>query len=218
MTTEPTTVDPATAERLARLQARRLRTTDSSPAHAPSTEQPRRRRSPASTSKIVSAGATATATLGLIALYGAAERRSAAAEELETAEDSASIDSPTTAPWMVTQAVAPASPTTTPTPPQIVVVVVDGSDAAIAAAIDAATGGAFIADTDIDLTSIHDMSAASPTSPAPTIPVTVAEPAPVATPAVVDLAVPAPPRPAPPPAPASAPAPAPAPQATSDGS
>ncbi len=184
-----------------------------------------RRRSPASTAKIVTVGASTTAVLGMMAGYGIADHAAAGKPVLLTADEAASIAIPGATVPVVAVPAATAPPDLT-APPQVIVVV-----------IDAATGQPISGDFDLSkLAAAPPDAAGTPTSsgqatgtptaanPAPVAAPTTA-PAPVAAPAAVDLAVPAPPPPpapapaaAPQPAAAPAPAAAPQPQATSSGS
>jgi hypothetical protein len=187
-----------------------------------------RRRSPASTAKIVTVGASTTAVLGMMAGYGIADHAAASKPILLAADEAP----PAATPGATVPAAAIPADTTPPTvtsPPQVIVVV-----------IDAATGRPISGDFDLSTLAATPPDAAGATTsgqPAGTSPATnaatapvaapapAATPAPVAAPATVDLAVPAPPPPpapapaaAPQPAAAPAPAAAPQPQATSSGS
>lgn len=170
----------------------------------------RPRGAPAGTAKIVTAGASATAMLGLIAVYGAVDRASASSDQPPTA-----IVDPVTVVPAATPIAAPA-----PSAPPVVIVMVD-----------AGTGEPLRvvphAETSIDPAVVESVAAVVDESPAPapaaapsdatSVPATpVPDPQPVQ-PTAIDLAVPAPPPPPPPSAAAPAPA-APAPAATSSGS
>jgi len=234
------------ADRLARLQARRSASGGGSATPAPASTEPnhpdvrvpttdsprgrasvgpsRRRRSPAATAKIVTIGASTTALLGLIAAYGYAEAR----PEGPQLVDAGATGSPTATD------VAPVAPAaeTTPPDPNIIVVLVDASTGERLASASAPTRDAAL-DQALAAASIGpgrnapapDDATPEPTSvvldeSAPTPDIVVADPAPVAAPTAVDVAVPVPPPPPAPPARAAAPPAAPAPtvQATSSGS
>ncbi len=204
------------AERLARLQARRLTgaTSDAAAAPAPAAAATRRR-SPARSAKVLTVGASTTAVLGMMAGYGIAESKAAQAPTLEpgTVDDlafAAATPIPTT--------LAPVAETTpTVAPPQVIVVVIDGATGQpIDRLAQAALDGEFTADSPGATTSgAADPGALTPAT-APAAP-------PPATPAPATAAAPAPQPvtvavPTPAPAPAPAPVPAPAPQAKSSGS
>ena len=212
-------------ERIARLQERRGRTSsraDGGAAAGPGDEpvpppsrsaSPGRRRKPATTAKVVTVGASATAVLGLIALYGTVDR--AAATPGPSSPAATGTDLPPVAP--VPNSSGPAAPVTPQ--PDIVVLVVDDEgairslDAPLAEAVGAAV-------RERAASSLADAPPAAPSpgggqdSPAGVEAPSTA-PVPVPVPVAVDLAVPAPSRP---PAAAPAPAPAPAPVARSGGS
>ncbi len=175
---------------------------------------PRRRRSPATTAKIVTVGASTTAVLGMMAGYGIAEQAAASKPVLLPA-DQLAAPAPAPATTIPAASTAPASSA----PPQVIVVVIDGATGQpVSGDLDLSALGLAPASGPSTTPAAHDPASPPPTDVAPQAP--AAAPAPVPAPAAVDLAVPAPPPPAPAPAAASAPAPAPAPQpeATSGGS
>ena len=198
MTTDDTSgVDPATAERLAKLRARRAAASTAAPADDPApatsthstTHSTARRRSPAAGAKIVTAGAAATATLGLIALYGAAERQADAAGEPDAATQQAL---PAVDPAVFGSAdEVPAASAATPAAPQIVVIVVDAGGGT--ATVEHAPAGSTI--DDVIAQAAHDAAAPAASADPVTPSTTLAELVPVPVPQTVDLAVPAPPRP-----------------------
>jgi hypothetical protein len=200
-----------------------------------------RRRSPASTARIVTVGASTTAVLGMMAGYGIADQ--AASGKPILLADGKAIAAPPLADAGTPIVPAAAPPTDAPqtVPPQVIVVVIDGAtgqqvsgdldlSTLAAAPPDAATATA-------DGTPVVPSTQAAPATPSsPASPEPAASPAPsahTATPATVaaQAEVPAP-APAAAPAPVAAPiavdlavpaappppAPAPAPQATSSGS
>jgi hypothetical protein len=192
-----TTTDPARqrAERLEQLRQRSARTS------------PRRSflRSPAVAAKIVTAGASTTAVLGMMAGFGIAERQTASADEAVGSATQQQMPSSDEATDAVVDAVLPPLESTVATaPPSGPMPTTPGAGAAVAVA--AADPAGTPAPT------------AQPTTAAPiaTTPI-AAPPQPVAAPVAVDLAVPPPPPPSPKPA-AQQSSSQPAPQATSSGS
>lgn len=160
-----------------------------------------RRRSPATTAKIVTVGASTTAMFGMIAGYGIAEGMAASKPTL------VADDRPPAPP----AAAAPSVPTITTAAPQVIVVIVDSATGKPVSPADPS------AIDPLDAPQTRATGASTPAASESTPPATAL--APVPAPQVVDLAVPVPPPPAPaaPPAPAT-PSPAPAPQASSGGS
>ncbi len=221
-----TDLDLQRAERLAALRHRRPGTprvesatatavdpSDPFGGSSGSAERDRRRRSPATTAKIVTVGASTTAVLGMMAGYGIADRVAASDPVVVPAGDVAlppAVAQPPTGPL----APPAAAPNVATTAPQVVVVMVDTATGALIA-----TGDASLLDdlqrataTPIDGTMPADTATPETTaSPTPTAPPAPSTLEPVTAPIAVDLAVPAPPPPRP--APAAAPTPAPAPQA-----
>lgn len=234
-TTEAPVLDADRAARLARLRERRASAeptaidvaepADTVPvppvvaASVTASAGPRaRRRSPARNAKIITAGASATAVLGMIAGYGFTDALTSAAGPSDPPSGT-----PVGTPGdEVTEPVPPASATVTPlapslaaAAPQVIVVVVDGATGRTLSTT-SGTG-----DVPIDLATERSApvpaASAEPAPPQEPAAATPPAPVPVAVPAAVELAVPAPPAPT---APAAAPAPAvaPQPQAVSDGS
>jgi hypothetical protein len=162
-----------------------------------------RRRSPATTAKIVTVGASTTAMLGMIAGYGITERMAASKPTL------VADDRPPATPATATRS-APA-PTITTAAPQVIVVIIDS---ATGKPISPADPSAL---DPLESPQTPATGASTPAAPDSTAPATALGPVPA--PQVVDLAVPVPPPPAPAPAAPTAPAaPGPAPQASSGGS
>lgn len=228
-----TTTDDS-AERLARLQARRSATTEPTEQQSPTpgpnitTGPSRRRRSPALSAKVLTVGVSTTAMLGMMAGYGIAEGRADQAPTLEPVTDPPGPSDATPVAAVPTTLATPTPPTPT-APTQVIVVVVDGrtgepidtgalAQAAIDGELGGEVGGGLTADTTVAATSASPEPAASepiapPTPvPAPETP-TAPAPAPAPKPVAVDV-----PTPVPAPAPAAAPAPAPRPEASSGGS
>jgi hypothetical protein len=161
-----------------------------------------RRRSPATTAKIVTVGASTTAMLGMIAGYGITDRMAASKPTLVA-------DGRPTAPPAGAARSAP--PTITTTAPQVIVVIIDSATGKPIPPADPSALGR-LETSQIPGTGAPVRAAPESTAPVPTL-------APVPSPQLVDLAVPVPEPPASAPAAPEAPAgPAPAPQASSGGS